>query len=101
MLQRQALTLQTLPEQVLSNPSNSMPQSEAEQRAALGLPAKVEHFELPVPLEQHSGATSTTFGSARTSVYKAVNSRDGLTYCLRRVHGVFCYAMCTSVDVCM
>ena len=87
MIQRQTLTLQTLSEQAISSTTNLLPQSEAEQRAALGLPEKVEHFESPVPLEPRSGSTSTTFGGARTSVYKAVNSRDGLTYCLRRVHG--------------
>jgi hypothetical protein len=49
------------------------------------LPAQVDHFTELCPIEtqlQKSG----TFGYPST-VYKAVNSKNGFTYCLRRIHG--------------
>ena len=56
-----------------------------------GIPKEVDNYHDLYPLEplptdpMHK---SNTFGYT-TSVYKAVNTKDGLTYCLRRIHGLY------------
>ncbi|KAK6011221.1 hypothetical protein OSTOST_23705, partial [Ostertagia ostertagi] len=45
------------------------------------LPQQVEHFNQLVPLEQINQHHATQ------SVFKAVSIRDGVTYCIRRLHG--------------
>jgi len=52
------------------------------------LPLQVEHFTEICPLEPNTHQ-SATFGYA-TSVYKAINTKSGFTYCLRRIHGKLC-----------
>lgn len=49
------------------------------------LPTVVEHFTELVPIESHH-QKSSTFGYPST-VYKAVNSKNGSVYSLRRIHG--------------
>lgn len=49
------------------------------------LPQQVEHFHDICPLEP-STHKSATFGYP-TSVYKAINGKNGFSYCLRRIHG--------------
>lgn len=45
------------------------------------LPQQVEHLNQLVPLEQINQHHATQ------SVYKAISVRDGVTYCIRRLHG--------------
>ncbi|ETN79658.1 hypothetical protein NECAME_09704 [Necator americanus] len=45
------------------------------------LPQQVEHLNHLVPLEQINQHHATQ------SVYKAISVRDGVTYCIRRLHG--------------
>ncbi|VDM57166.1 unnamed protein product [Angiostrongylus costaricensis] len=47
------------------------------------LPQQVEHLNQLVPLEQINQHHATQ------SVYKAISVRDGVTYCIRRLHGTF------------
>jgi hypothetical protein len=58
---------------------------------AVDIPAEVDNYRHLVLLETAPTSTpapkSNIFGYA-TSVYKAVNSKDGLTYCLKRLHGM-------------
>lgn len=53
------------------------------------IPQEVDNYHYVCPLEAeplHPLQKSSTFGY-HTSVYKATNTKDGLTYCLRRIHG--------------
>lgn len=53
------------------------------------IPAEVDNYHNLFPLEPplaNPMQKSNTFGYP-TTCYKAVNTKDGLTYCLRRVHG--------------
>ncbi|XP_006820509.1 PAN2-PAN3 deadenylation complex subunit pan3-like [Saccoglossus kowalevskii] len=53
------------------------------------LPTEVDNYHTLCPLEPIPTSPlekSSTFGYV-TSCYKAVNSKDGKTYCLRRIHG--------------
>ncbi|XP_064608976.1 PAN2-PAN3 deadenylation complex subunit pan3-like isoform X2 [Liolophura sinensis] len=72
LLNRHALTLAQLdPEQ---NPD---------------IPPEVDNYHNLFPLEPPQGNNlqkSTTFGYP-TTCYKAVNTKDGMTYCLKRIHG--------------
>lgn len=55
----------------------------------LDLPAEVDHYHDLVPLETHTlnhAIKSNTYGLV-TSTYKASNSRTGMRYCLKRIHG--------------
>lgn len=56
----------------------------------LGVPAEVDSYHSLFPLEPLPPPNrihkSSNFGYI-TSCYKAVNNKDDLTYCLRRVHG--------------
>jgi len=49
------------------------------------IPAQVDHFHEICPVETLL-QKSSIFGYPST-VYKAVNSKNGFTYCLRRIHG--------------
>ena len=51
------------------------------------IPAQVDNYVHLVPLEMINKSPSQ-FGYP-CSVYKAVNQKDGLTYCLRRIHGEY------------
>jgi len=53
------------------------------------IPQEVDNYHYVCPLEAeplNPLQKSSTFGY-HTSVYKATNTKDGLTYCLRRIHG--------------
>ncbi|TKA23804.1 hypothetical protein B0A50_07086 [Salinomyces thailandicus] len=50
------------------------------------LPQTVEHFHSLVALDTNHARSQTTFGYA-SWVYKAVSSKDGNTYALRRIEG--------------
>lgn len=53
------------------------------------LPTEVDHYHELVPLETHTlnqAVKSNTYGLI-TSTYKASNSRTGMRYCLKRIHG--------------
>ncbi|KAI9690124.1 MAG: PAB-dependent poly(A)-specific ribonuclease subunit 3 [Bathelium mastoideum] len=50
------------------------------------LPAQVDHFHSLVPLDTNNQKNATLFGYS-TWVYKAVSSKDGFTYTLRRLEG--------------
>ncbi|WPH03530.1 PAB-dependent poly(A)-specific ribonuclease subunit pan3 [Acrodontium crateriforme] len=50
------------------------------------LPHVVEHFHSLVALDTSSQKASTAFGYP-TSIYKAISSKDGHTYALRRIEG--------------
>ncbi|ODM93128.1 PAB-dependent poly(A)-specific ribonuclease subunit PAN3 [Orchesella cincta] len=66
---------------LLSQPNPSMYQE---------VPGQVDHYHELCPLEHHHHGhhpqKSSSFGYPST-VYKAVNSKNGFTYCLRRIHG--------------
>lgn len=56
---------------------------------AADLPREVDNYHNLVPLEPppvNPMQKSSTFGY-QTSTYKATNTKDGLVYCLRRIHG--------------
>lgn len=53
------------------------------------LPTQIDHYHEVCPLENthhHGPQKSSSFGYTST-VYKSVNSKNGFTYCLRRIHG--------------
>ncbi|KAL1637858.1 PAB-dependent poly(A)-specific ribonuclease subunit 3 [Neofusicoccum ribis] len=50
------------------------------------LPSAVDHFHSLVPLDTNNQKNASLFGYP-TWVYKAVSSKDGLTYTLRRLEG--------------
>ncbi|KAF2843481.1 PAB-dependent poly(A)-specific ribonuclease subunit PAN3 [Patellaria atrata CBS 101060] len=50
------------------------------------LPAQIEHFHSLVPLDTNNRPNASTFGYP-SWVYKAVSSKDGFTYALRRLEG--------------
>lgn len=53
------------------------------------IPAEVDNYHSLFPAEPISDniqQKSSTFGFV-TSCYKAIKSKDGLPYCLRRIHG--------------
>lgn len=55
----------------------------------IDLPSDVDHYHELVPLETHTlnnAVKSNTYGLI-TSTYKASNSRTGMRYCLKRIHG--------------
>ena len=55
----------------------------------VAVPDEVDNYRELYPLEnlpKDAARKSTTFGYT-TTVYKAVNAKDGLMYCLRRIHG--------------
>jgi hypothetical protein len=63
---------------------------------AADIPREVDDYHNLVPLEppplNPMQQKSSTFGYP-TSTYKAVNTKDGLVYCLRRIHGE-CFMQC-------
>lgn len=63
--------------------------SQANANVFQDLPAQIDHYHEVCPLENTHHQKSSSFGYPST-VYKAVNSRNGFTYCLRRIHGKFC-----------
>uniref|UniRef100_A0A8C5Q0L8 PAN2-PAN3 deadenylation complex subunit PAN3 n=1 Tax=Leptobrachium leishanense TaxID=445787 RepID=A0A8C5Q0L8_9ANUR len=64
--------------------------AQMEQSEMPGVPPEVDNYHSLFPLEPLPPPNrihkSSNFGFT-TSCYKAVNSKDDLTYCLRRVHG--------------
>lgn len=66
---------------------NAVTLSQANPQLFSDLPAQIDHYHDVCPLEPQ-GQKSVTFGYP-TSVYKAINSKNGFTYCLRRIHGKF------------
>lgn len=56
----------------------------------LDIPSVVEYFQNIVPLEKTRPLTMNqserTFPNYTTTVYKAISVRDGMPYCLRRIH---------------
>ncbi|KAJ7058234.1 hypothetical protein C8F01DRAFT_1150122 [Mycena amicta] len=50
----------------------------------LGLPEEMQGYHSIIPLD-NLGADRRKFGNWSSTVYRAVNSKDGATYCLRRV----------------
>ena len=55
------------------------------------IPAEVDTYRNLFPLEpptDNPHHKSKTFGYP-TTCYKALNTKDGLTYCLRRIHGKY------------
>jgi len=65
------------------------------------LPQSVEHFHSLVPLDTNNQKSSAVFGY-NSWVYKAVSSKDGYIYVLRRLEGresgyeIFDYAETSS-----
>jgi PAB-dependent poly(A)-specific ribonuclease subunit 3 len=57
--------------------------------ALSNLPEEVHTYHSLVPLEPLEGNRRKWFGGWASSVFKAVNSVDGITYCLRRIEGIF------------
>ncbi|KAK6101600.1 hypothetical protein QQG55_5220 [Brugia pahangi] len=61
------------------------------------IPQNVEYFQNLVPLENvkfvGSHMERGIIGSHITTVYKAINGRDGMPYCLRRIHNFRVNAM--------
>jgi len=54
-----------------------------------GIPAEVDNYHSLFPLEavpDNPLQKSNTYGFV-TSCYKAIKYKDGLPYCLRRIHG--------------
>lgn len=49
------------------------------------IPAQIDHFQEICPIETHIQKISTF--CYPSTVYKAMNSKNGFTYCLRRIHG--------------
>lgn len=59
----------------------------------LGVPSEVDSYHSLFPLEPllpPNRLQKTSNFSYITSCYKAVNSKDDLPYCLRRIHGAKC-----------
>jgi PAB-dependent poly(A)-specific ribonuclease subunit 3 len=54
----------------------------------LGLPEELQGYHTFVPLEAIAG-DRRKLGNWYSTVYRAVNSADGITYALRRVEGAF------------
>ncbi|KAM3723478.1 PAN2-PAN3 deadenylation complex subunit [Dirofilaria immitis] len=65
-------------------------QCRAEPSLYPDIPQNVEYFQNLVPLENvkfvGSHMERGIIGSYITTVYKAINGRDGMPYCLRRIH---------------
>lgn len=53
----------------------------------LGLPEELQGYHSLVPLENTAGERRK-FGSWVSTVYRAISSKDGLTYVLRRVESM-------------
>ncbi|CAG7726412.1 unnamed protein product [Allacma fusca] len=64
---------------------NAVTLSQANPHMFPDLPAQIDHYHEICPLEPQA-QKSVTFGYPN-SVYKAINSKNGFTYCLRRIHG--------------
>ena len=65
----------------------------------LDIPAEVDNYHCLYPLEQRPSNPmhKSSLFDYRTSVYRATNSKDGLAYCLKRVHGTVCHSPVLSV----
>uniref|UniRef100_A0A1I8E9F2 PAN2-PAN3 deadenylation complex subunit PAN3 n=1 Tax=Wuchereria bancrofti TaxID=6293 RepID=A0A1I8E9F2_WUCBA len=72
-------------------------QCRAEPSLYPDIPQNVEYFQNLVPLENvkfvGSHMERGIIGSHITTVYKAINGRDGMPYCLRRIHNFRVNAM--------
>lgn len=67
----------------------------------LGVPSEVDSYHSLFPLEPlppPNRLQKTSNFSYITSCYKAVNSKDDLPYCLRRIHGE-ALGVCTAIPV--
>uniref|UniRef100_A0A0N5A8J3 PAN2-PAN3 deadenylation complex subunit PAN3 n=1 Tax=Syphacia muris TaxID=451379 RepID=A0A0N5A8J3_9BILA len=67
--------------------------SHADVSAYPDLPQNIEQYHELVPLENNNlhfstGSEKSVFGNHATTVYKAINARDGMPYCIRRIHNV-------------
>ena len=49
------------------------------------LPEAVEHYQELIPLELPK--TEASLFGYQTSMYKVTNTKNGIKYCLRRIHG--------------
>jgi PAB-dependent poly(A)-specific ribonuclease subunit 3 len=58
----------------------------------LGLPDELQGYHTLVPLEAIAG-DRRKLGNWYSTVYRAINSTDGVTYALRRVEGVFIHPL--------
>lgn len=65
---------------------NALVLSQANPSVFPDLPANIDHYVEICPLETQV-QKSIVFGYP-TSTYKAVNSKNGFTYCLKRIHGM-------------
>jgi len=84
-LQRKAeATLQVLPSM---KDKLSIRKEDTDQFPDTNLPNSIEHFHSLVPLDTTNQKSSTAFGYT-SWVYKAVSSKDGHTYALRRLEGM-------------
>lgn len=68
----------------------------------LGVPSEVDSYHSLFPLEPlppPNRLQKTSNFSYITSCYKAVNSKDDLPYCLRRIHGEALSVLSTAIPV--
>lgn len=54
---------------------------------SIDIPEQVDNYCHLVPLEVTGRNTPSRKLGSPSTVYKAINQRDGLTYCLHRIHG--------------
>ena len=73
-------------QEILNKQSVSLMQIDPEHNP--DIPLEVDNYHNLFPLEPPVAHVrkSSTFGY-QTSVYKATNTKDGMLYCLRRIHG--------------
>ncbi|CAL1532457.1 unnamed protein product [Lymnaea stagnalis] len=64
----------------------TMMQVEPTSPNAVELPTEVDKYHNLCPLER-TGAPKPSLGNLPSTTYKAVCTKDGLYYCLRRIHG--------------
>lgn len=58
--------------------------------SGLNLPEEMQGYHSLIPLENIGGSTERRkFGNWHSTVYRAINSLDGGTYCLRRIESTF------------
>lgn len=60
------------------------------------LPTNIEHFHSLVPLDLANQKSAASFGF-NSWLYKAVSSKDGLTYALRRIEGMVYPQRCLTL----
>lgn len=65
---------------------NSLTLSQPDSVQFPDLPTEVDNYHELCPLEQIHKPASTVLGY-QTSTYKATSIKNGVRYCLRRIHG--------------